>query len=212
MSAQSVDQSMSELEKTKQTSKRAYFAVSGQRIKLGLALDPPGLVAELQIARPDIRLLGEIPGGKDVQTILRKRFSKDRIWRDWFRLTPEIESVINELIAKRSIYTVECSSQFLGRSPMSTETNYILVSGASGVGKSLYIDPLVKTLGSYGYSVDHIRRVILSPKADWKKREFQYAEKHGDGSRFCFIEAVLPDAAMEIAFLDSLGAIDLFNA
>jgi hypothetical protein len=72
--------------------------------------------------------------------------------------------------------------------------------------------PLSETLESYGYSVDHIRRVILSSKADWKKREFQYAEKHALGSRFCFIEAVVPGAAMGIAFLDFLGAIDLFHA
>jgi hypothetical protein len=41
--------------------------------------DPPGRAAAMRIARPDIRLLGDIPGDRETEKALQQRFSEDRI-------------------------------------------------------------------------------------------------------------------------------------
>jgi hypothetical protein len=98
---------------------------------------------------------------------------------------------------------------------MSTETNYILVSGASGTGKSLWIDRFVRELKDRGYNVDwgggfYPRRPDFTKK-DWKKEVFEYIERQGSESRFCLIELISP-GPMEITFHEFLGAMDLLKA
>jgi hypothetical protein len=83
-----------------QQQQRVYFAVSGRKVKIGLAVSPARRVAVMRCARADIRLLGSIPGGREVERNLQQRFGANRIAGEWFRFTTELESVINEILAK----------------------------------------------------------------------------------------------------------------
>ncbi len=96
-----------------------------------------------------------------------------------------------------------------------TETNFIIFSGPSGIGKSIYIEPLKEELEQYGYTVESPRYVLVERvlKGDWKTKIFDQAKKNC-GSRFCLIEVCTADhgVGMEITFQGFFGAVDLFNA
>jgi hypothetical protein len=94
---------------------------------------------------------------------------------------------------------------------MNNQTNYILFTGASGVGKSTWIKRWTTTLRSYGYTVSRESLGSFSiPKAALSKDAIfrQTIARTGDG-RFCFIEVITP-GPMEISFSTFLGAQDLF--
>jgi hypothetical protein len=78
---------------------RIYFAASRLEVKIGLTTDPPRRVAAMRVVRPDIRLLGDIPGDRETEKALHARFSKDRIGGEWFHFTEEIKCAIDELLA-----------------------------------------------------------------------------------------------------------------
>ena len=59
-------------------SQRVYFALSGKEVKIGVAQDPFHRVAAMRTARPDVKLFGDVPGGREVETDLHHRFSQDR--------------------------------------------------------------------------------------------------------------------------------------
>jgi hypothetical protein len=61
------------------TKQYVYFAVSGKEVKIGTSNDPPRQIKGMQIARPDIKLLGHILGDREAERHLHQRFSKDRI-------------------------------------------------------------------------------------------------------------------------------------
>jgi hypothetical protein len=78
--------------------KRVYFARSGRQVKIGIATNPRSRVQAMQTARPGIKLLGDISGGRRLEEQLHRRFSEFRITGEWFRLTEEIEQIIKELL------------------------------------------------------------------------------------------------------------------
>jgi hypothetical protein len=82
--------------------------MSGENlVKIGVAEDPKSRVESFRIARPDIKLLGHIPGGREVESHLHQRFSHARIERsEWFEMTPEIELAINERVGKTKALSV----------------------------------------------------------------------------------------------------------
>jgi ribose 1,5-bisphosphokinase PhnN len=53
---------------------------------------------------------------------------------------------------------------------MNTKTNFIMFSGPSGVGKSIYMHQARKELEKHGYTVESHRRTIDTSKPDWKGR------------------------------------------
>jgi hypothetical protein len=95
---------------------------------------------------------------------------------------------------------------------MNTNSNFIIFSGPSGVGKSVHMEHLSQELKQHGYTVDNSLRFYVDTP-DWKTEIFEQAEKRCE-SRFCLIEVCTADqsAGMEINFRDSLGAMDLLNA
>jgi hypothetical protein len=77
---------------------RVYFALSGREVKIGLAKNPPQRIAEMRVARPDIRLLGDIPGDREAERKFQNYFPKERIGGEWFRLTRKVEGALNNLL------------------------------------------------------------------------------------------------------------------
>ena len=76
---------------------RVHFAISGREVKIGLALDPARRVDAMRIARPDVKLLGDIAGGCEIESQLHHRFAKNRIGGEWFRFTIDLEDEIDEV-------------------------------------------------------------------------------------------------------------------
>jgi hypothetical protein len=58
-------------------SARVYFASSGELVKIGVAFNPPHRVKSFRTARPDIKLLGHVAGGRKLEAQLHQQFSKD---------------------------------------------------------------------------------------------------------------------------------------
>jgi hypothetical protein len=50
----------------------------------------------MQIARPDINLLADIPGGIETESHLHQRFQKFHITGEWFHFAPEIREFVKE--------------------------------------------------------------------------------------------------------------------
>jgi Meiotically Up-regulated Gene 113 (MUG113) protein len=76
--------------------RRVYFAVSGREVKIGLTKDPTRRFSAMRTVRPDIKLFGHILGDRQTERKLQQRFGANCIAGEWFHLTTELESVINE--------------------------------------------------------------------------------------------------------------------
>lgn len=88
-------------------------------------------------------------------------------------------------------------------------TNYILVAGYSGVGKTRYIKRAINALKRHGYTTACLG-LYISGNGPWKEKLFEIAEKKCQGERYCFIECIVK-GNMEIVFQDFFGPMDLLN-
>ena len=77
---------------------RVYFASSGRLVKIGVAFNPPYRVKSFRAARPDIKLLGHVAGGRKLEAQLHQQFSKNCLEGEWFRLTPKLKGTIKRLL------------------------------------------------------------------------------------------------------------------
>jgi len=66
---------------------RVYFARSGNQVKIGSAFNPPRRVESFRTARPGIKLLGHVAGGRKLETQLHMyaKPNNDRQSRDCFQ-------------------------------------------------------------------------------------------------------------------------------
>jgi hypothetical protein len=68
-----------------------YFALCGDKIKIGFAVDPKRRVAHLQGGSPDrLELLATIPGSPRLERQLHHRFKGLRHSGEWFRQGPNL--------------------------------------------------------------------------------------------------------------------------
>lgn len=80
---------------------RVYFIQDGARVKIGHSMDPRGVLKAL--ARGNYReltILGTLPGGRERESALHKKFDRFRIKngssaREWFILAPPIKAYIS---------------------------------------------------------------------------------------------------------------------
>jgi hypothetical protein len=79
---------------------RVYFALSGAEVKIGVAINPIDRIQAMRTVRPDIRLLGDMPGGPEREAQLHKRFEVFHIAGEWFRFTKELADFVK---AERSV-------------------------------------------------------------------------------------------------------------
>jgi excisionase family DNA binding protein len=112
-------------ERTEQQ-QRVYFAVSGREVKIGLAKDPNGRVADMRIARAGIRLFGAIRGNRKLEKDLHERFSQERISGEWFRFTPKIQIEINELLRGNDSVSPDQPDPFRRFAPQELGDRYLI--------------------------------------------------------------------------------------
>jgi hypothetical protein len=77
---------------------RVYFAYSNKEVKIGVSANPQKRIRDMRVVRPDIKLLGDISGGRRLEKQLHQHFSEFRISGEWFRFTEEAERGITELL------------------------------------------------------------------------------------------------------------------
>jgi hypothetical protein len=73
---------------------RVYFALSGEEVKIGVAINPIDRIQAMRTVRPDIRLLGDMPGGPEREAQLHKHFEAFHIAGEWFRFTKELADFV----------------------------------------------------------------------------------------------------------------------
>src|SRR6516162_8248402 len=78
------------------SNQRVYFALSGGEVKIGVATDPLRRIKAMQAARPDIKLLVDIPGGRKTERELHQRFREFHIAGKWFHYANEIAAFVNK--------------------------------------------------------------------------------------------------------------------
>jgi hypothetical protein len=78
---------------------RVYFALPGQEVKIATVVDPARRMAKMRDARPDIRLLGDMPGGRQLEKQLHEWLWRDRIGGEWFRLSAAVADAISASLA-----------------------------------------------------------------------------------------------------------------
>lgn len=79
-----------------------YFIQAGDDgpIKIGFSGDPAKRLSSLQTANPQpLRLIGVLPGGKDVEATMHSAFSSHRLRGEWFNPDPSILGLLDQLTA-----------------------------------------------------------------------------------------------------------------
>lgn len=82
------------------TPQRVYFIEdeAGDCIKIGVARRPRSRLSELQTGHASkLRLIAHVPGGKDLEAELHRRFAAHRIRGEWFERAPAILDEIERL-------------------------------------------------------------------------------------------------------------------
>lgn len=79
--------------------KRVYFARSGDRVKIGVSVDPGGRVNALGLGDPNIQFLGSIPGSHPMERKLQKALSGYAIDREWFHWCETVTDVVHRYLA-----------------------------------------------------------------------------------------------------------------
>ena len=78
------------------TDQRVYFALSGTEVKIGISSNPRHRIGGMRSARPDIKLLADIPGDEKTEAYLHQRFEAFRIAGEWFHFTKEIADFVKK--------------------------------------------------------------------------------------------------------------------
>ena len=72
-----------------------YFIRSGDFVKIGFSHAPWRRLSELQTGNPTpLKMLAIMHGDERVEVELHGRFSADRVNLEWFRLSPDIQTLI----------------------------------------------------------------------------------------------------------------------
>lgn len=86
-----------------------YFMQAGPRrtVKIGISRDPLMRASRLQTGTPEeYRILAVMPGGKAEEAEMHARFAAHRVRGEWFKRTPEMTALINELNRRdRDLFT-----------------------------------------------------------------------------------------------------------
>lgn len=77
---------------------QVYFFVDGDKIKIGVSLDPDERLRQLKTGNPGIEMVGHAPGGLPVERELHKRLADKRINGEWFLFDEETRGVVDEII------------------------------------------------------------------------------------------------------------------
>ena len=75
-----------------------YLARAGNRLKIGLSLDPEGRIEQLGIGDPDIQLLATYPGDLKLEKNLHRIADNYSLGREWFQYSDELLEEIKKYI------------------------------------------------------------------------------------------------------------------
>lgn len=77
-----------------------YFVKSGAYVKIGVTRDFSKRLRHLQNGNPKpLKCLCLVDGSQKMEKALHAKFAKERALNEWFRLTPEIATLIDQLSA-----------------------------------------------------------------------------------------------------------------
>jgi len=78
--------------------KSLYFALCGDAVKIGVSSDPPARIADLQTGAPGpLKLIATIASAGHLENECHKKLAHLHLHGEWFRYTPEVDSLIGEL-------------------------------------------------------------------------------------------------------------------
>lgn len=79
-----------------------YFALAGNRVKIGHSKDPRRRIATLKTGTPQkVRIYYATPGGKQLERSLHEMFADDRVNGEWFVWSSRIKNWIVQDEARR---------------------------------------------------------------------------------------------------------------
>lgn len=84
-----------------------YFAKAGDTVKIGKSVDPKKRIKSLQTANPDIKLVFVEKGGRERETQLHALFKEDRLQREFFRFSENIEKYLKQNERKNKLHTLK---------------------------------------------------------------------------------------------------------
>lgn len=77
-----------------------YFIMCGDLVKIGTASDVRARLSSMQTGNPaQMSLLGEILGGRDVESDLHRRFGALRVRGEWFQYSGELRAFVDGVIS-----------------------------------------------------------------------------------------------------------------
>lgn len=165
-----------------------YFAKADilGHIKIGFTddTDAEGRIRELQVGCPTrLSLMGTIPGGRETESDLHRRFAFAHLHGEWFRPVPELLAFIGQQTAdERS-------------GPADVETRYVSIKVLT-VGKKSFTAAMFKQLpleSFIDWDASSPNRLVEKPGALWGRvlhgcsaREFWLVWQKGNELRRCY--------------------------
>jgi len=82
-----------------------YFLQCDDRIKIGIARNPPRRLRKLQTGNAgELKLLAVIAGDADLERAIHEKFESARVFGEWFVMCPELEEFIHRVKRCDSVY------------------------------------------------------------------------------------------------------------
>lgn len=92
----------------------AVLADTDAAVKFGVSSDPHTRMSSLQNGNPhDLRLLGQVDGGREVERKIFKALEKYRLRGEWFRYTGPVKTVAAAISSNNSEALMEALRNFL---------------------------------------------------------------------------------------------------
>lgn len=84
---------------------KVYFIAAGEHVKIGHTTgDPAKRMEGLQVGCPfKMKLLGTIPGTREVERALHSRFRSSALGGEWFSLTGRVKELIETMIREQDV-------------------------------------------------------------------------------------------------------------
>lgn len=159
-----------------------YYALAGDQVKIGSSKNPWARAADMRVARPEIRIVGVEAGGYELERQRQEEFASDRIEKEWFRLSPALQSHISSLRSDRSATVALPDTEAEVEEDAKAETE------KSPTTARVTIDDVLDVLDVSG-----------GPRVSWLKMLYGMTEGMGTrGMKVVSVE-VLHEAAQELA-------------
>jgi len=79
-----------------------YIAVSGDKLKVGLSINPESRIEQLRTGAPDIELIEKYPGNKEIEKDTHKKFKEYSVGGEWFLYSEDLLKRLRNYIEGKS--------------------------------------------------------------------------------------------------------------